>query len=85
MSQSSSDYSDESSIESNNGYDRDEIVRLVSDFYEFIIKRTAPPEALHFPPPEGWAEIDEENYAWLNKNEAVFDLMRHLPYLDRED
>ena len=66
-------------------YDRDEIVRLVSDYYEFLTKRHIPPEALSYPPePEGWPEVDEENFAWMNKTKAVFDLTRHLPRIYRE-
>ena len=44
-----------------------------------------PSEFLRIPPPEGWSYITPERYAWLKKTPTVIDLMRHLPYISREE
>ena len=66
-------------------YDRDDVVREITAFYTFLTKMYLPSELLRIPPPEGWSYITPERYAWLKKTPTVIDLMRHLPYISRED
>lgn len=66
-------------------YDRDDVVREVTAFYTFLTKMYLPSSLLRIPPPEGWSSITPEKYAWLKKTPTVIDLMRHLPYISRED
>ncbi|KAF6813803.1 hypothetical protein CSOJ01_04368 [Colletotrichum sojae] len=35
-----------------------------------------------FAPPGGWTEINQESLAALDKNDAVIDLLRHVPHVD---
>ncbi len=66
-------------------YSHDEVVREVSDLYDLLTGLHIPDSALYYPPIEGWEEIDSERYAWLNKDDTVIDLMRHLPYIYKDD
>ena len=66
-------------------YSRDEVVQAVTSFYEFIVGLHVPESALKRPPPGGWPDIDDEDYEWLGKDDTVIDLMRHLPYIYKED
>ncbi|KAF6840296.1 hypothetical protein CPLU01_01320 [Colletotrichum plurivorum] len=62
-------------------YDRDDFVRLLTDYYNFcnrVFWRATVVQA----PPGGWPEINQETLAALNKNDTVVDLLRHLPYVD---
>ena len=66
-------------------YSRDEVVSEVTAFYEFCIGLWIPESALKRPPPGGWPDIDNKRYAWLGKDDTVIDLMRHLPFIYKED
>ena len=61
------------------------MVREVTSFYEFCVGLYIPESALKRPPPGGWPDIDNERYAWLEKDDTVIDLMRHLPFIYKED
>ena len=66
-------------------YSKDEVLREITSFYDFLTKLHVPSSAVRFPPPEGWPSIDAQSYAFLRKNDTAIDLLRHLPYIDRED
>ncbi|XDG05696.1 hypothetical protein ABKA04_005311 [Annulohypoxylon sp. FPYF3050] len=62
-------------------YSRNGIVSAVFKLYEEVIRHPYLDEdVLILPPPNGWDTISIEG-----KNEAVLDLLRHLPYLHIED
>lgn len=65
-------------------YDRDEIVQAVTSSYQFLSTLHIPSSAIRYPPLDGWPDVDGRTYGWLNKNDRVIDLMRHLPYLSRD-
>lgn len=65
-------------------YSRDEVVREVTSFYEFLVSLYLPPDALKYPPPEGWPGITHERIAFQGKDETVVDLLKHLPYIRRD-
>ena len=59
-----------------------EIINAVKDYYSFLIKLPyIPPEALFFPPAEGWTGVNEQELRSRGKTEEVIELLRHLPYL----
>ncbi|KAF9697354.1 hypothetical protein EKO04_004553 [Ascochyta lentis] len=62
-------------------YARDEIVKIVSDFYTFLTRLHIPTSALKHPPPEGWPNINPETTKSFNKSPLVIDLIKHLPYI----
>ncbi|KAL9113308.1 MAG: hypothetical protein Q9227_002643 [Pyrenula ochraceoflavens] len=66
-------------------YSRDETVAAVTDFYEFLTRIHIPPTAIKYPPPGGWPELTREDLTFLNKNDDVIDLIRHLPFIKRDD
>jgi hypothetical protein len=66
-------------------YSREGAVAAVRSFYEFFT--TLPsldPEDTRYPPPSGWAGIDEKSMAGLKKNQDVTELLKHLPYMPWE-
>jgi hypothetical protein len=64
--------------------DRDEIVRIITNFYTFLTKLHIPESALKHPPPGGWPNITPETTKKFNKSPLVVDLLKHLPYIDRK-
>lgn len=63
-------------------YSREEVIAAVQDFYELLIKLPyIEPNALVFPPAEGWAGVDAEALRGRGKTEEAIELLRHLPYL----
>ncbi|KAF4638059.1 hypothetical protein G7Y89_g19 [Cudoniella acicularis] len=63
-------------------YDPDEVVSLITEFYELIIKMGPwPKSALHYAPHTS-PPIDREKAKELGFDEKVIDLMEKLPYLD---
>lgn len=65
-------------------YSRDEIVSELTSFYEFLVSLHLPPSALKIPPPGGWPRITPAYLSFLNKNDTVVDLIRHIPFI-RQD
>lgn len=65
--------------------DRDEIVRIITNFYTFLTKLHIPESALKHPPPRGWPNITPETTESFNKSPLVVDLIKHLPYIDEKD
>lgn len=57
----------------------------MTSFYELLIGLHIPESALKRPPPGGWPDINRERYAWLKKDDTVIYMMRHLPFIYRED
>ena len=66
-------------------YSRDQTVRAVTSFYEFLIELYLPESCLKQPPPGGWPDLTSEYLSWLEKTPTVVDLIRHLPYIASED
>ncbi|KAF2993230.1 hypothetical protein E8E13_001504 [Curvularia kusanoi] len=65
--------------------DRDEIVRIITNFYTFLTKLHIPESALKLPPPGGWPNITPESTRNFNKSPLVIDLIKHLPYIDSKE
>jgi hypothetical protein len=65
-------------------YNRDELVAIVTKFYEFLTAFCMPKTALKRPPEGGWPNLTPEATACLNKTEFVNDLLRHLPYITED-
>ncbi|KAM0335263.1 hypothetical protein ACHAQA_000307 [Verticillium albo-atrum] len=63
-------------------YDRDEFIRLLTDYYEFCGRVFWNATAITQPPAGGWPSINQETLASLQKNDVAIDLLRHLPYPD---
>lgn len=66
-------------------YSRDEVVAELTSFYKFLTKLYLPSSVVKTPPPEGWPEITAEYLAPLKKTEIVVDLIRHLPFIQRDE
>ena len=63
-------------------YDREEIIAMVTDFYQFLSKLPwIKPVDILYPPERGWPNITNESFAFLGKNGEVIALLRHLPYI----
>lgn len=70
-------------MEERTPYFRDAAVSAIRSFYKFLT--TLPgllPSAIKEPPPSGWPDVDTNTLAPLKKNNAVIDLLRHIPYID---
>ncbi|KAF6813829.1 hypothetical protein CSOJ01_04394 [Colletotrichum sojae] len=66
---------------------RDEFVSELTSYYTFLTHVFLPPSAIRHPPPGGWAHITPsfiDSYG-LGKDAAVADLMRHMPYIQRDE
>lgn len=63
-------------------YERDHIVRIISDFYSFLARFYIEESALKYPSPGGWPNINLDNMAQSRKSSWVIDLLQHLPYID---
>jgi hypothetical protein len=65
---------------------RDEIVSIVSKFYDvFTAFPYLPASAILTPPLTGWPEETRQTFLKMGKTDAVVDLMSHLPYIDSEN
>ena len=63
-------------------YSREEIIAAMQDFYGLLNKLPyIEPNALIFPPAEGWSGVNTEELRGRGKTEEVIELLRHLPYL----
>lgn len=62
-------------------YDRDEFIRLLTDYYHFLL-RVFSDDIVVQPAPGGWPSISQESLAALERNDTVIDLLRHMPYPD---
>ena len=64
---------------------RDELVSELTSFYEFLVGLHLPADVLKRPPPGGWPGITQERLGFLNKDDDVIDVLRHIPYITRDD
>ena len=62
-------------------YDRDEFVRLLTDYYNFC-NRVFWNATIAQAPAGGWPSINQETLANLKRSDTVIDLLRHIPYLN---
>ena len=63
-------------------YSRTEVIAAIQDLYTFLVKLPyISPDALVFPPAEGWPSVNAEELRHRGKTDEVFELLRHLPYL----
>nr|POE85218.1 hypothetical protein CFP56_67375 [Quercus suber] len=60
-------------------------VDAVRRYYTFLANELGaiPPNCIVEPPEEGWSSITQNSLAGLEKSEAVIELLRHLPYIER--
>lgn len=66
-------------------YFRDQVVQELTSLYEFLVTMYLPADALKHPPmPGGWPQISAERLPFMERAEAVIDLMKHIPYI-RQD
>lgn len=63
--------------------DRHEIVKIISDFYNFLTTFPyLPASSIKAPPRDGWPEDVRETFRKMGKTDQVVDLLSHLPYVD---
>ncbi|OLN83758.1 hypothetical protein CCHL11_08725 [Colletotrichum chlorophyti] len=62
-------------------YDRDEFVRLLTDYYNFC-NRVFWNATVVQAPAGGWSSINQNTLANLKRSDTVIDLLRHIPYVD---
>lgn len=63
-------------------YSREEVISVIQDFYELLIKLPyIPPTALLLPPKEGWSGVNVQELRRRGKTEEVIEFLQHLPYL----
>ncbi|KAG9521203.1 hypothetical protein KCU93_g7469, partial [Aureobasidium melanogenum] len=62
-------------------YSREITIAAFRDYYEFLIDMFLPDNWIIEPPAGGWPSITKEKADLLGKNDEVYELMRHLPYL----
>lgn len=65
-------------------FDQDEFVHLLTDYYDFCNRVFWEHTAVARAPVGGWPSINQDSVANLEKNDAAFDLLRRLPYVDFE-
>lgn len=65
--------------------DREELVSELTSFYEFLVGLHIPEDRLKRAPPGGWPSINQQKLAYLNKDDDVIDVLKHIPYIDQED
>jgi hypothetical protein len=66
-------------------YSRDDTVREIASYYDFLSTIYLPPAVIKRPPPGGWPEITSAYLGCLHKNEEVINLIRHLPFVQRDE
>ena len=64
---------------------RGQLVSELTSFYEFLVSLHLPADSLKRPPPGGWPNINQEQLAFLNKNDDVIDVLKHIPYVRQDD
>lgn len=62
-------------------YSREVTIAAFRDYYEFLVDMFLPGDWVLEPPTGGWTSITKEKAELLGKNDEVYELMRHLPYL----
>jgi len=83
MSIESQDGSDDAHEEQDwPGYDRNQTIRAISRLYETLQRMYMPSGCLQYPPSSGWTWPDNLDSS-STKSDAVLDLMRHTPKLER--
>lgn len=63
---------------------REELVSELTSFYEFLVGLHLPADALKRPPPGGWPDINQKELGYLNKDDDVIDILKHIPYIRRD-
>lgn len=65
---------------------RDEIVKIITDFYTFLTTYPfLPATAIKTPPSDGWPREYRNVWKKMGKSAELIDLMAHLPYIDDKD
>lgn len=65
-------------------YSREATIAAFRDYYQFLIAMFLPEDRVKETPAGGWPAITKKNVRLLGKNDEVFELMRHLPYVPEE-
>lgn len=64
-------------------YDREATIAALTEYYKALGKLPYVNEVdIIYPPPSGWPNITKENFAALEKNDEVIELLQRLPYLN---
>jgi hypothetical protein len=66
-------------------YTRDEIVAVLTDYYQYLSRINLSSESIIYPPRGGWPSITAESMGSLNRTDEVIDLLKHLPYVSDKD
>ena len=67
-------------------YSRDATIEVLHGYFKSLTTIPAFPEAAIVEPPTGgWPNMTSESLSNLNKDEVVFDLLRHLPHVSAVD
>lgn len=64
---------------------REELVSELTSFHEFLVGLHLPPDALKRPPPGGWPSINQQQLRYLNKDDDVIDVLKHIPYIRQDE
>lgn len=64
---------------------RDELVAELTAFYEFLATLHIPADALKRPPPDGWADVNQDRLGFLNKDDEAMAVLRYIPFIRRDD
>lgn len=65
-------------------YSREATIAAFRDYYRFLTEMFLPEDRVKEPRAGGWPAITKDNSRLLGKNDGVFELIRHLPYVAEE-
>ncbi|KAK3178709.1 hypothetical protein OEA41_000846 [Lepraria neglecta] len=66
-------------------YSRDKVVSELTSFYECLVELYLPSSALKYPPQGGWPDITPEYLAFMEKNDTIVDIIRHIPFIRQDE
>lgn len=62
-------------------YSQEATIEAFRDYYQFLTKMYLKESDVREPPKEGWPSINTVSFKGLEKDDAVIELLRHLPYI----
>lgn len=63
---------------------RNEFISILTSYYEFLVGLYLPPSVIKYPRPDGWPRVTPETLSFLNKNDTILDLIKHMPFVSRD-